>query len=251
MDYNIAALDIGNTATKIGLIATNNLSCKRMHIIPSHNVQAIIKQISSMKQEFSSLHINHLNISTCIKSPNLLSRLTNQSEFKSIQYVKYHRHLPFIVNYENPQLLGTDRIANCLYGLKKYPGENLLIIDVGTAINIDLISASCQYLGGYIIPGINTQLYGLYQRASQLPKIQFKLASDSFPAQSTQMCMLGGVLYSLVGGISLIVKKFHDRFPVNRRILTCGGDWYALESYLDFEYCHHPELTLIGIALYK
>src|SRR5215831_7524018 len=58
------------------------------------------------------------------------------------------------IRYRNPIEVGADRIANAIAATELYPQQHLVVIDLGTATTIDVISASRDYLGGLILPGL-------------------------------------------------------------------------------------------------
>jgi type III pantothenate kinase len=76
----------------------------------------------------------------------------------TISRVKHHSGLPLKVRYEKPSSLGADRLADALYAVTVYPGENVVIIDSGTAVTIDLVTAGGEFAGGTIIAGVEAQL---------------------------------------------------------------------------------------------
>src|ERR687884_1040963 len=57
------------------------------------------------------------------------------------------------VRYDNPREVGADRIANAVAAFHHYGGP-AIIIDFGTAVTYDALSAAGEYLGGAIAPGV-------------------------------------------------------------------------------------------------
>ena len=57
------------------------------------------------------------------------------------------------IRYDNPREVGADRLVNGVAGFHKYGGP-CVVVDLGTAINFDVVSANAEYLGGMIAPGI-------------------------------------------------------------------------------------------------
>src|SRR5258707_2035851 len=66
-----------------------------------------------------------------------------------------------------------DRIVNGVAELHQYGGP-YSVIDFGTAITFDVISAKCEYLGGVIAPGIGIASEALFSRAARLPRVEIK-----------------------------------------------------------------------------
>ena len=254
MNNCVITIDIGNTSTSVGLVDIQKLSCIKNYTFPSKNIiENIVRIIRQIQDNFHSLMPIPVKICTVIRpiQKDLKAALSSITTINRITFVKYHESLPVKINYDNPDILGTDRIANLLYSLKRYPKEDVIIIDAGTAITIDMLSSNREFIGGFILPGIITQLNSLHENTSELPQIEYGAHTGPFPPNSTQSAILNGVCYGIGGGISFIIEKLRKKFPDNKRILTCGGTWRAIERFVDFEYHFIPEITLIGVGLYE
>ena len=73
---------------------------------------------------------------------------------------------------DRPQDVGADRLVNSMAALAEYGGEGrpIIVVDFGTATTFDVISASGEYLGGVICPGVEISADALFQRAARLPR---------------------------------------------------------------------------------
>ena len=250
----VITIDIGNTSTSAGLVDIEKLTCIESYSFPSENVvEQIISTVKKIQVKYQSSNSFPVKVCTVIRyiQKDLHAALSAISNVGGITFVKYHENLPVKINYEDPDILGTDRIANLLYSLHKYPKEDIIIIDAGTAITIDMLSSNKEFAGGFILPGVTTQLNSLHENTSELPLIEDETGTGSFPPNSTHSAIVSGVCYGIGGGISSIIKKLRKKFPDNKRILTCGGTWRVIESFIDFEYLFIPEITLVGVGLYK
>lgn len=254
MDAKLIAIDIGNTNTDLGLIDIQALtSINRYSLQSSINTESIIACIERIKTENRITGPLTIKLCSVEKSTrkNVVTAISSMSDNISISCVRYHKNLPLQINYKSPESLGADRIANSLYGLKKFPGENLIIIDTGTAVTIDLLFANGEFAGGFILPGTTAQLSSLHNNTSGLPYIECATSIGHFLPNSTQSGMISGVCYGVAGGISFIVKKLLKEFPDSSRILSCGGAWKTIENFIDFEYNFIPDLTLVGVGLFE
>lgn len=70
---------------------------------------------------------------------------------------------------ENNSELGIDRAINAFYGMKKF-GENVIIVDFGTALTFDVIFKNV-YQGGMIFPGLAIAMHNLHTKTAQLPSV--------------------------------------------------------------------------------
>ncbi len=254
MEPLVCAVDIGNTNTTVGIIDCNRLTCSDSKTFPSkHCVKRIGPSVQQIVSKYTSTCSLPVKISTVIKpfQDDIKQSLSSLSNIGPIGLLSYHSNLPIRINYKKPQLLGTDRIANCLYSLKKYPHESLIIIGAGTAITIDLLSGSGEFMGGFILPGPEMQLNSLHSNTSELPTVQLQRRAIPFPPESTETAITGGVSYGTAGGISFIVQSFLKDYPEISRILSCGGAWNGVKELIDFNYEYMPEMTLVGIGLFE
>ena len=254
MAKNIIAIDIGNTNTSVGLVDTENLSCKKSYTFHSNNIiEKILNSIKQLRSEYPTLDLFTVKICTVIRSirQNLEGTLSRISYIDKVSFIGYHKNLPIKIHYENPGILGTDRIANLLYSFIKYKNENVIIIDAGTAITIDMLTSEKEFVGGFILPGVMTQLNSLHDNTSELPLVDYDKKLVSFPPNSTQSAILSGIYYEIAGGISFITEQLRKKYPDNKRILTCGGSWKTIDSFIDFKFEFIPEMTLLGVGIYE
>ncbi|MGD9201762.1 MAG: type III pantothenate kinase [Chitinispirillia bacterium] len=251
----VLAVDIGNTRTKIGIIDIHNLICKKKSIVNSSENKSIFHTVNTFLKQYPEIKTNPLKISSTIKSKvrDIQSFLNSRRNIYRIDVLRYHSHLPIKSSYIKPENLGTDRIANCLFGLKKYPGTNCIIISAGTATTIDILSNNCEHLGGYILPGIQTKIKSLYSNTADLPMVNTadNQYSHIFPPNSTESGIYNGVVLEQSGGISFIIKKVLETIPGDYKILVCGGEWKFIKPYIKFSFFEYPDLTLIGTGLFE
>ncbi len=79
-------------------------------------------------------------------------------------FVNYKTDLGITIRYDNPREVGADRLSNGVAGYRKFGGP-VVVVDLGTTINFDIVSAEGEFLGGVICPGIGMSISGLVSRA--------------------------------------------------------------------------------------
>src|SRR5699024_199750 len=139
--------------------------------------------------------------------------------------------IPFINTYETPQTLGLDRIALAAGAVSHYPNRDILIIDAGTSITYDLITADKKYLGGAISPGLNMRFRALNDFTANLPLLRVQ-DSDTVTigkntVESLQLGVKRGLLYEIDG----FIDQYKEAYPELITILT-GGDCEILSKRL-------------------
>ena len=123
------------------------------------------------------------------------------------------------------------------------------MIDAGTAITFDCLSAKGDFIGGAIIPGPSLQLSSMNAQTAQLPAINDLSSPPPLPATSTEMCMQSGVWYGIAGALEKMLQKYEEQLGAIE-IYTCGGAWKSIAPLVAFDYSYEESLTLIGTALF-
>ena len=172
---------------------------------------------------------------------------------------KYLHHTPLVVGpgirtglnirYENPKLVGADRIVNAVAAMRLY-GRAVIVIDFGTATTFEYIDESGSYLGGAIVPGIGISMEALYQAAAKLPRIEFEMVKPkSVVGRDPVGSIQSGLVYGFAGQVDGIVTKIHEEFSADAKVVATGGlaDFIAKESRtIDIV---DPLLTLKGLKM--
>jgi len=163
------------------------------------------------------------------------------------RFVDHSLKLPFRFRERRPERIGIDRICAAV-GAIGPAGAGAIIIDIGTAITVDLV-VDKKYEAGPILPGPGLGLAALGASAEQLPNIDAGKVRDLFPrrARDTREAMILGAGLATLGGIREAVRRMEaevDR-PI-RKILT-GGGASALAPHLPGSWKLDPHLVHKGL----
>jgi type III pantothenate kinase len=151
------------------------------------------------------------------------------------------------IRYEDPRLVGADRIANALAGRHLY-GAPVILLDFGTATTFDAVSAAGDYLGGAMAPGILISLDALVSRASKLNRIELA-APQSVIGRSPQASMQAGFVYGYVGLVQGIVGRMRAEIGAEARVIATGGLAELFAPLIPEIEAVDPHLTLVGLRL--
>lgn len=147
--------------------------------------------------------------------------------------------------YHEPHKLGADRWVAMIGAREQAP---VCVIDCGTAITLDVLTARREHVGGLIVPGLNLMRTSLTQRA---PGIRAGL-SDGADAEiaglglDTASGVRQGTLRAIVGAIKHCVTDIETECGPLARQIT-GGDGKLIQSLLGDEYKYVPDLVLHGL----
>jgi type III pantothenate kinase len=155
--------------------------------------------------------------------------------------------VPVKNRYRRPRSLGQDRLVGAWAGLRMF-GSPVIVVDCGTAITVEVISGSKEYLGGMIIPGIRMSLASLHEKTELLPRISLDEPVE-FIGRDTRSCMLSGAVYGSAALIDGLVEKIKARIGKNARVIGTGGDTAFMKKYCSVFDAIEPDLVLKGLLL--
>lgn len=150
-----------------------------------------------------------------------------------------------INGYAEPHRLGVDRWLALLAARQCTPGD-LVVVDAGTAITLDVLRGDGQHLGGYILPGVARQAQSLWGGTGRV-QVESQVLKPGFnPGQNTQACVEAAITAALLG----LCLQAQQALPGATWCLT-GGDVHWLESICAVQslpYTCQPDLVLDGLA---
>ena len=124
--------------------------------------------------------------------------------------------------YGSPQTLGADRLAAAVGIATMYPGRNAAIVDCGTALTVDLLTADATYHGGFISPGMRMRFRALHEHTSRLPELG--PTEEILPiGHDTRSCVEQGVMQGMTAEIEAHTARFEEKNSDLLKIFT-GGD---------------------------
>ena len=148
---------------------------------------------------------------------------------------------------ENPHELGPDRLANAVAGFERVGGA-CVVVDFGTAINYDVVSAAGEYLGGIISPGIEISIEALTSRAARLTKIDIA-EPRALIGKSTDGAVQSGIVYGFAGAVDAIARRVEQELGEATRFVATGGHAAAIVPFCEMIDEVDDLLTLTGLRL--
>lgn len=153
------------------------------------------------------------------------------------------------VDFPQPRTIGADRLANAAGAFAAF-GAPVVVVDFGTAVNFDVVSAAGNYVGGVIAPGLEAMTDYLHQRTALLPKITL-LEPPSAIGKSTKHAMLAGAVYGYRGLVREILQEIGAELGIARGLPVIGTGGYAelIAAGLPEIKTVVPGLTLDGLRV--
>jgi type III pantothenate kinase len=151
------------------------------------------------------------------------------------------------IRYDNPREIGPDRLVNAVAGHEKVGGP-CVIVDFGTAVTFDVVSADGEYLGGIIFPGVEISLEALTERAAALPKIELG-TPRALIGKTTIDAIRSGVVYGYAAMVDGMLARLRAELGEDMRTLATGGLASAIVPFCEAIEDVDDELTLTGLRL--
>lgn len=230
-------VDIGNTSIKLALF--NAKTMKHFKQLNKPTLKQVKAFIGSKNIEACML----ANVSNTHKT--IVSYLQSTFSTYNISDLRKQKFdFGFINTYKTPLTLGADRIANATAAAMLYPTKNVLLIDMGTCLKVDLIIKQ-KYLGGSISPGLTMRFKALNHFTGQLPLISVT-TNYSYPGNNTLTSIQSGVQKGFFYETESHINHFKKLYKPLHIILT-GGDSRLFARHTKKHIFADPFFTLKGL----
>jgi type III pantothenate kinase len=151
------------------------------------------------------------------------------------------------IRYDNPREIGPDRLVNAVAAHARLGGP-CIVVDFGTAITYDPISADGEYLGGIISPGVEISLEALTERAAALPKIDVT-PPRALIGKTTIDAIRSGIVYGTAGQVDAIVGRLRGELGQHAKTIATGGLAGSIVPFTESIEGVDDLLTLTGLRL--
>jgi type III pantothenate kinase len=247
----LLALDVGNTNVTVGIFKNGVMADhRRLRTVREQTSDEWGILLSSLLS-FAGQDPNTLDgiiISSVVPPLNpALSEMAQRYFRTEAMFVTAETDTGLTILYENPAEVGADRIVNSVAALHKYGGP-CVIVDLGTAITFDAVSAKAEYLGGIIAAGIAISAEALFSRTARLPLVDFR-KPPSLIGTNTVASMQSGLYYGAIGAIDGTVQRMISELGPDTRVIATGGQACLIAG--GSRYIRHVDrnLTLDGLQL--
>jgi type III pantothenate kinase len=171
---------------------------------------------------------------------------------------RYYRSVPTLIvepgvktgvqlAIDNPKEVGSDRVVNTLAAYAIYGGPSI-VVDIGTTMTFDVISARGEFLGGAFTPGIEISFDALAARAAQLRKVE-PAKPRSVIGRNTVECLQSGMYFGYAGLVDRIVERMTQELGEVRAVIATGGLAPVVIDECQTITHHEPMITLIGLRM--
>jgi len=236
-------IDVGNTFIKLAIFSGGEIRHKR-----SSRIKDFINYLNQISKEYPK-------IDRCIISSVGGPTVAEISAAKKIAPVIVLSHectLPFRNQYATRETLGVDRIALVSAAASQFPEKNVLVIDAGSCITYDFLSAENIYLGGAISPGIEMRYKAMHTFTANLPLLEPKIPKNSVGdstnnvGDSTNKSMHIGVIQGVANELNGFIDEYIENFG-NLTVILTGGDTHFLLDNIKNDIFANSNFLLEGL----
>lgn len=161
-----------------------------------------------------------------------------------------HAHLKLPTAVRQISRLGIDRLAGGLAANQLRHAERpAIVIDAGTAITIDVVSAAGVFLGGMIAPGLQLGREALADHTYQLPEVELHTQMPALIGNDTSSAIQAGVFWMIVAGIEGILGRLQRELAGPCDVFATGGSILDALNLVSHDISHEPHLVLSGLAM--
>jgi type III pantothenate kinase len=189
-----------STADELGAVLRNLLELRGIGLADL-NASIVSSTVPQLRPEWESMATRYLDHEMLVVGPGTKTGMG--------------------LRYENPREIGPDRLVNAVAAYDKVHGA-CVVVDFGTAVTYDPVSAEGEYLGGIITPGVEISMEALTNRAAALPKIELA-PPRSLIGKTTIDAIRSGVIYGYAGQVDGIVRRLRAEMGDDLEAIATGG----------------------------
>jgi type III pantothenate kinase len=267
IEQTLIAVDIGNSRIKLGRFDPQ--SSLTSLPVPAETLELPLENRdgdfdSTQLDAWCEAHVNQratwwissVHSGAMVRWLGVVRCLARQSQRTWSLLPIANEDVPLAIEVDFPERVGTDRLMAAFAANRlRRPDRAAIVVDLGTAIKVDLVTTAGAFAGGAILPGLAMSARALEEQTDALPRIRVDHWSQP-PAplgKSTEPAIAAGLFWGAVGAIRELVDQYQAQLAALPDIFASGGASELVAEVLSkrhgLDVVHVPHLVLGGIAL--
>jgi type III pantothenate kinase len=247
----LLALDAGNTNITIGLFdgprLTHRWRLRTVHDQTEDEWGVLLRNLFSLESVDLTEAAGVIIASVVPPLNPVLAGMARRYFHRDPLFVTHRTDTGLAIRYDNPFEVGADRIVNAVAAFEKYGGP-CVVVDLGTAITFDCVTAKAEYLGGIICAGIGISIDALFTRTAKLPKVDFR-EPEKLIGTNTVGSIQSGLWYGAIGLIDGVTARLIEELGPDTKTIATGGHARLITPGSRFLEHADEDLTLEGLEL--
>ena len=245
---NVLIGDIGNTLTKLCLVAIKTHKIKKVIYFKSNSIISKKSLNKNLKKIIKDKDTNKIALFSSVvpRYQLILNKFLKKFYKIKLKEIK-EKNIEKIVkiNLKNRNQVGSDRIANSVGAYKKYK-TNCIILDFGTATTFDVVTKDGIYNGGIIAPGVDLSIKSLTNSADQIPFFSIT-KHKKIIGKNTIEALRSGFYWGYSGLINNIILKIEKETKKKFKIIFTGGYAELFKTSIKKPFTIDKNITISGI----
>jgi type III pantothenate kinase len=247
----LLALDAGNTNITIGAFEgealTGRWRLRTVHDQTADEWGVLLRNLFALNS-LDLARVDGIIIASVVPPlDSTLAAMTERYFHREPMFVTCDMDTGLKILYDNPREVGADRIVNGVAAFRKYGGP-CVVVDLGTAITFDAVSARAEYLGGVICPGIGISIEGLFSKTARLPLVDFR-GPEKLIGTNTVGSMQSGLFYGTIAMIDGILERLIAELGPKTKAIATGGQAELIIAGSRYLQSVDADLTLEGLQM--
>src|SRR3989338_6786077 len=229
----ILAFDVGNTIISVALIKGQKIKIIN-RLDSSMSNKLIANQIMALVSRLKRKHSYITSVIICSVVPALtrvISRKIKKGFGLKIYIIGKDVKVPIKNKYRKPKQVGQDRLVGA-FAAKQIYGAPLIIVDFGTAITFDVVSAKGDYEGGIIVPGIRLSAESLFSKTALLPRIDRIKAPKNLIGKETKESILSGLFNGYGNLCTGLINQIQSGLDKKAKVIITGGHTQMIGRFI-------------------
>ena len=247
----LLALDAGNTNVTIGAFEFGKLTAswrlRTVHEQTADEWGVLLRHLLELAGiDFEK--VDAIIIASVVPPIDAaLARMAQRYFETEARFVTHATDIGLKILYDDPREVGADRLVNAVAALHKYGGP-CVVVDLGTAITFDAISANAEYLGGIISAGIGISIDALFARTARLPRVDFR-EPDKLIGTNTVGSVESGLFYGALSLIDGMIERLVQKLGPETKVIGTGGQANLITAQSRYLKVIDENLTLDGLEI--